>query len=619
MQTTEKAKDTTNSQVKHEAGAQGISTMPPIQAMMGAASAETGSPSAPNLTGLPDTMKTNLESLSGFDMSDVRVHYNSPQPASIGALAYTQGTDIHVGPGQEKHLGHEAWHTVQQKQGRVQTNTQFKSIDGNEVGVNDQSHLEREADEMGAKISQYVGHSPETTLAGGYQDGTSNLQKESAPGQAIQRKIGFEFQTTTKHNAKLFQYQRPEKAKISETSTPSTDQMEGIWEENGERQELYFPKKIDEEITLFKGSGWKLLNDGHDLEFVTDAFEESSDGLKKAGKALKSVVTKIETWRDTKPKNQAWFRTGEMKEDNKKYDVAASLPKTMHAHPQSTMGVPLDSMALFLKEIMPTSNDLKNQNKTSGGKFGWTSSKQREKQKEKLAEVRPFIVHIQDNELFSARVRGIIALAVSSMAAFSSGDRDYPKDRLAYMYRTGFSDMVSALDTNEQDELNELIKNKKSLLWTKLKSTINWTREKDLNQGITEKNKKNGNELSELTVKTFFNRLRKGKDPIIKWVKKEYDMKDKDFPQLGGLRANQKGGNKKNLRRYGMKRPTDIGHGKREGAVIELRTLPNGVHYKKWPEFAMSIIRSYAELVKQDKNKNKDNDNDSDDDNDSKE
>ncbi|MEM7041075.1 MAG: DUF4157 domain-containing protein [Bacteroidota bacterium] len=35
------------------------------------------------------------------------------------AHAYDQGTDIHIGPGQEKHLPHEAWHVVQQKQGRV--------------------------------------------------------------------------------------------------------------------------------------------------------------------------------------------------------------------------------------------------------------------------------------------------------------------------------------------------------------------------------------------------------------------------------------------------------------------------------------------------------------------
>ncbi|HCC51392.1 MAG TPA: hypothetical protein DEQ30_04490, partial [Porphyromonadaceae bacterium] len=77
-------------------------------------------PTSPiNKTGLPDDLKTGIENLSGYSMDDVRVHYNSGKPAQLQALAYTQGTDIHVAPGQEKHLPHEAWHVVQQKQGRV--------------------------------------------------------------------------------------------------------------------------------------------------------------------------------------------------------------------------------------------------------------------------------------------------------------------------------------------------------------------------------------------------------------------------------------------------------------------------------------------------------------------
>jgi hypothetical protein len=97
-----------------------------------------------NNTGMPDTLKAGVESLSGIDMSDVRVHYNSSKPAEVGALAYTQGTDIHVAPGQERHLLHEAWHVVQQKQGRVRPTMQLK-----DVAVNDDMELEREADVMG--------------------------------------------------------------------------------------------------------------------------------------------------------------------------------------------------------------------------------------------------------------------------------------------------------------------------------------------------------------------------------------------------------------------------------------------------------------------------------------
>ena len=76
-------------------------------------------------------------------MSDVRVHANSAKPAEVGALAYAQGSDIHLGPGQEKHLPHEAWHVVQQREGRVRPTT---SVAG--VAVNDDPALEGEADAM---------------------------------------------------------------------------------------------------------------------------------------------------------------------------------------------------------------------------------------------------------------------------------------------------------------------------------------------------------------------------------------------------------------------------------------------------------------------------------------
>jgi len=99
-----------------------------------------------NNTGLPDNLKSGIENLSGYNMDDVKVHYNSDKPAQLQAHAYAQGTDIHIASGQEKHLPHEAWHVVQQKQGRVQPTLQMK---GN-INVNDDAGLENEADVMGA-------------------------------------------------------------------------------------------------------------------------------------------------------------------------------------------------------------------------------------------------------------------------------------------------------------------------------------------------------------------------------------------------------------------------------------------------------------------------------------
>nr|WP_295680043.1 DUF4157 domain-containing protein [uncultured Fibrobacter sp.] len=104
----------------------------------------------PNNTGMPDNLKSGIESLSGFSMDDVRVHYNSSKPATVQALAYTQGTDIHVAPGQEKHLPHEAWHVAQQMAGRVSPTTNI-----NGMPVNDNVALEHEADVMGEKALQY--------------------------------------------------------------------------------------------------------------------------------------------------------------------------------------------------------------------------------------------------------------------------------------------------------------------------------------------------------------------------------------------------------------------------------------------------------------------------------
>jgi hypothetical protein len=99
-----------------------------------------------NKTGLPDQLKSGIENLSGFSMDNVKVHYNSSRPAQLQAHAYAQGSEIHVATGQERHLPHEAWHIVQQKQGRVKDSTQFKGIN-----INDDEGLEKEADVMGQK------------------------------------------------------------------------------------------------------------------------------------------------------------------------------------------------------------------------------------------------------------------------------------------------------------------------------------------------------------------------------------------------------------------------------------------------------------------------------------
>ena len=114
---------------------------------------------AENKTGLPDQLKSGMESISGLSLNDVKVHRNSDKPAQLQAHAYAQGTDIHLGPGQEKHLPHELGHVVQQKQGRVKPTVQLKG----KVNINDDPGLEKEADVLGAKALQGKFITPNTS------------------------------------------------------------------------------------------------------------------------------------------------------------------------------------------------------------------------------------------------------------------------------------------------------------------------------------------------------------------------------------------------------------------------------------------------------------------------
>lgn len=98
-------------------------------------------------TGIPPHIQERCEAMTGVSFDDVRIHYGSGKPARLGALAYTQGDHVYIGPGQERYLGHELGHVMQQKQGRVKPNMLFQGM-----AVNDDKSLEREADLIGRAL-----------------------------------------------------------------------------------------------------------------------------------------------------------------------------------------------------------------------------------------------------------------------------------------------------------------------------------------------------------------------------------------------------------------------------------------------------------------------------------
>jgi Domain of unknown function (DUF4157) len=175
------------------AGPNGVALAPPAYGIEFIDRSATQEPS-PNRTGMPDSLKSGIEALSGMDMSDVRVHADSHKPGQFEALAYAQGNDIHLAPGQKHNLPHEVWHVVQQRQGRVQPTMQIAGMQ-----VSDDPHLEREADVMGARAMQNTGGERPATLqraAGALRGSHLPLQRTNVNVAAGE----FEDQTYTANN-----------------------------------------------------------------------------------------------------------------------------------------------------------------------------------------------------------------------------------------------------------------------------------------------------------------------------------------------------------------------------------------------------------------------------------
>jgi hypothetical protein len=103
---------------------------------------------------LPETVQRKMEAFFGASFADVRVHVG-PEASSIGALAFTHGTDLYFAPGQynpqsshgQQLLGHELTHVIQQRAGRVRNPL------GSGVAVVQDAALEAEAERMGRRAA----------------------------------------------------------------------------------------------------------------------------------------------------------------------------------------------------------------------------------------------------------------------------------------------------------------------------------------------------------------------------------------------------------------------------------------------------------------------------------
>ena len=135
---------------------------------------------------IPEGVRAKMEGALGVDLTGVRVH-EGPRAAALGALAYTQGMDVHFAPGQyqpnsrrgQEILGHELVHVVQQAEGRVRATRQMKG-----VGLNDNLALEREADELALDALRGAGDVNGTRVpndVGPSHDGVRGLRETGMP------------------------------------------------------------------------------------------------------------------------------------------------------------------------------------------------------------------------------------------------------------------------------------------------------------------------------------------------------------------------------------------------------------------------------------------------------
>ena len=103
---------------------------------------------------MPESVQQKMESFFGADFSDVRIHVGG-EASSIGALAFTHGSNIYFAPGLYNPgtpqglqlLGHELTHVVQQRAGRV------RNPFGSGVAVVQDPLMEAEAERMGLRAA----------------------------------------------------------------------------------------------------------------------------------------------------------------------------------------------------------------------------------------------------------------------------------------------------------------------------------------------------------------------------------------------------------------------------------------------------------------------------------
>jgi len=351
--------------------------------------------------GLPGPLRSGIETLSGYDMSQVRVHRNSDKPAQLNALAYTQGHNIYLGKGQDHHLPHEAWHVVQQQQGRVKPTLQYQGHK-----INDDRSLETEADVMGNRAVQLKtsGHPPDTPTL----DTTG----------VIQRAVGFEFQTAWNTYIEI----------------PGP---------GGNVQQVTLPKETPLYGGRTSGLGWTMETDGREIEFVVEPpLPESDAGVNDLTAVMGSMTAFIHRLEQHMGLARLTPTTHPQLFNGGGQGLVIEPNGAIAAQPQATVGIRLDRLHDLFAEMSRTG---------AGGDFARDGGTFYPARANTVATAAVNAANVNGNPA-SNELKGLLSLVVQYLIQGAGGGRRaYAKDIAFVMSRTDFASLFARLPPAERN------------------------------------------------------------------------------------------------------------------------------------------------------------------------
>ena len=567
--------------------------------------------------------------ISGIQFHDGPVAAQSAR--NMNAEAYTSAGHVVSGRRISKHTAaHEAAHYIQQRGG-----IQLKGGVGS-VGDKYERHADAVADAVVRGRSAealldrygYTGSHTTTQESGPGGDGTPDGSRRLPPfggtckaqcsstkrgcpeggerkragtnpnNDMVQRNVGLEFQTSDgEWNIK----KRYRKGK-------------GRGKGKGQGLRRISGKRVIHTDTQY---GWKLTNDGTDLEYITDSFDDDSSGIEKLVRAAKSAGAFHSELRKNLLALPGWTEEGSIRPrlykntpeyargDSDGFRYVINPKGQQSAHPQATIGLKLDRLCELasamgnegLTDASVEVDKAKSSFLEGVREMGWT---ERDAGSGLQAVTRDAVVEagLPVYNKLSKSGKSFLFLVLSYVLGtahymrMNKTDTQNAKNALAFMSRTNFVSMKSLLTEEDMILLNKVFRSDDiTRKWTRGATTAPKSAENtgmnpdEVNYDpafVTQYDSPGDDPEKALTLRKWWGALYKEDRDLTAEDDKE---SEKMYHGLGDTSdmKDSKGGS--------IKSPVDIGSG-RVGVILELRKLKSAVDPTNWWKVAQGVANA---------------------------